>query len=499
MSHPLSVEITMPNGIEYVQPTGLFINGEFVPSISGKTFPVIDPSTEEVITEVYEGFAEDIDIAVNAAEEAFENTDWATCDPIKRTKLLSKLADAIEDNMETLASIETMDNGKTIKLSRSDIQLVADYIRSTAGWCDKIYGTVIDTGSSYFTYTKREPLGVCGQIIPWNFPALMMAWKIAPALATGNTVVIKTAESTPLSALYIAQLAKDVGFPPGVLNVISGFGPTAGAAITLHPKIRKVDFTGSTATGRIIMRNAAESNLKKVTLELGGKSPNIVFDDADIKKAVKNISFGIFYNSGEVCCAGSRVYVQEGVYDEVLEEFKKDAAAVKVGDPFDETVFQGAQTSQMQVDKILDYVKLGQAEGATLVTGGERIEGKGYFIKPTIFSDVDEEMRIVKEEIFGPVVTVTKFSTVDEVVEMANNSEYGLAAGLHTNDINKAIDVSNRLKSGTIWVNTYNSLQYNTPFGGMKQSGFDKDSGKEALDNYTQVKAVRMKIIPSNK
>lgn len=488
------MEIKLPNGITYQQPTGLFINGEFVKSVSNKTFPVIDPSTEEVITEVYEGFSEDVDLAVEAAETAFNDTEWATSDPADRGRLLLKLADAIEKDLELLASIEALDNGKAIQLARGDIGLVANYIRSCAGWTDKVFGKVIETGSSHFTYSRREPLGVCGQIIPWNFPALMMAWKIAPALATGNTVILKTAETTPLSALYIAKLTQDAGFPKGVLNVISGFGPTAGASITLHPKIKKIAFTGSTATGRVIMKNAAESNLKKVTLELGGKSPNIVFNDADIETAVKNISFGIFYNSGEVCCAGSRVYVQEGIYDKVLEEFKKDAAAVKVGNPFDEEVFQGAQTSQMQVDKILDYVKLGKDEGAKLITGGERIEGKGYFIKPTIFSDVEEDMRIVKEEIFGPVVTVTKFKTVDEVIAMANNSEYGLAAGLHTTDVNKAIDVSNRLKAGTVWVNTYNAFHPMVPFGGYNQSGIGKEMGIEALDNYTQVKAVRIKI-----
>lgn len=498
MSPPLSVSIKLRNGITYDQPTGLFIDGEFVSSVSGKTFPVIDPSTEDVITEVYEGFSEDVDAAVAAAGKAFAESDWATCDPAVRGKLLYKLLDLIERDKELLAGIESLDNGKAIQLARGDIELVANYIRLTAGWCDKLYGDLVETGSTHFTYTRREPLGVCGQIIPWNFPALMMAWKIAPALATGNTCVLKTAETTPLLALYIAKLTVEAGFPKGVLNVISGFGPTAGAALTLHPKVKKIAFTGSTATGRVIMRNAAELNLKKVTLELGGKSPNIVFDDADIERAVKNISFGIFYNSGEVCCAGSRVYVQEGVYDRVLEEFKKDASAVKVGDPFDEEVFQGAQTSQMQVDKILDYVKLGQEEGAKLVTGGERIPRKGYFIKPTIFADVKESMRIVKEEIFGPVVTITKFKTVDEVIQMANDSEYGLAAGVHTEDVNKAVDVLNRLQSGTVWVNTYNAFHPTVPFGGFNQSGIGKEMGKEALDGYTQVKAVRMLVTRKN-
>lgn len=496
MPHPLSVNITLPNGLKYEQPTGLFINGEFVKSKTGKTFPVIDPSTEEVITEVYEGFAEDVDAAVDAAETAFNTTTWATEDPAVRGKYLYKLAELIEKNKELIASIETLDNGKAIQLSRGDIQLVADYIRSSAGWCDKVFGKLIETGSSHFTYSRREPLGVCGQIIPWNFPALMMAWKIAPALATGNTVVLKTAETTPLSALYIAKLTQEAGFPKGVLNVISGFGPTAGSAITLHPKIKKIAFTGSTATGRHIMKAAAESNLKKVTLELGGKSPNIVFNDCDVKQTVQNLINGIFYNSGEVCCAGSRIYIQEGIYDTILKEFKNAVEALKVGNPFEEGVFQGAQTSQMQLDKILGYVDIGKQEGATLVTGGKRATEKGYFVAPTVFADVKEDMRIVKEEIFGPIVTVSKFKTVDEVVELANASEYGLAGGVHTTDINKAIDVAHRINSGTIWVNTYNDFHQQVPFGGFGVSGIGREMGIDALDNYTQIKSVRAKITP---
>lgn len=490
---PLSVPVELPNGIKYEQPTGLFINNEFVPSRQGKVFSVINPSTEEEITEVYEAREDDVDIAVDAAQKAF-NSEWRHADPATRGKALYNLAELIEENAETLAGIESLDNGKALANARGDVSLVAKYIRSSAGFADKIYGRIIETGSSHFSYSRREPLGVCGQIIPWNFPLLMWSWKIGPALATGNTVVLKPAEATPLSALFASKLVKEAGIPAGVVNIVPGFGKIVGEKISRHPKIKKIAFTGSTATGRVIMKNAAESNLKKVTLELGGKSPNIVFNDADVSTAVANISFGIFYNSGEVCCAGSRVYVQEGIYDKVLEAFKKDALAVKVGNPFDEEVFQGAQTSQMQVDKILDYVKLGQQEGAKLITGGERVEGKGYFIKPTIFSDVEEDMRIVKEEIFGPVVTVTKFKTVDEVIEMANNSEYGLAAGLHTTDVNKAVDVSNRLKAGTVWVNTYNAFHPMVPFGGYNQSGIGKEMGAEALDNYTQVKAVRIKI-----
>jgi aldehyde dehydrogenase (NAD+) len=487
----------LPNGITYDQPTGLFINGEFVPSRQHKTFEVINPSTEEEILHIYEAREDDVELAVEAAQKAFDST-WSTGDPEVRGRALYKLADLIDEHAEVLAGIESMDNGKSLLCSRYDVALVSKYIRSCAGWADKVYGRVIETGNSHFNYSKREPIGVCGQIIPWNFPLLMWSWKIGPALATGNTVVLKPAEATPLSALYASKLCVEAGIPAGVVNIVPGFGKIVGEKIARHPKIKKIAFTGSTATGRHIMVAAAESNLKKVTLELGGKSPNIVFNDADVKKTVQSLITGIFFNSGEVCCAGSRVYVQEGVYDEVLEEFKNAANGLKVGAPFEDGVFQGAQTSQMQVDKILSYVKIGLDEGATLVAGGERIGDKGYFIRPTIFADVKESDRIVKEEIFGPVVTITKFSTVDEVVKYANDSNYGLAAGIHTSDINKALDVSNRVQAGTVWVNTYNDFHQQVPFGGYGESGIGREMGADALDNYTQVKAVRVAIEQKN-
>lgn len=490
---PLSIPIKLPNGIEYEQPTGLFINNKFVSSKQGKTFEVISPSTEEEICHIYEGREEDVDLAVEAADKAFKNGSWSTVDPLVRANALNKLADLIEKDKETIASIESLDNGKAITSARGDISLVVNYLRSSAGYADKIDGRLINTGSTHFSYTRREPLGVCGQIIPWNFPLLMWAWKIAPALVTGNTVVLKTAESTPLSALYVSQYIPKAGIPPGVVNIVSGFGKIVGEAITTHPKIKKVAFTGSTATGRHIYQNAGV-NLKKVTLELGGKSPNIIFADANLKEAVKNVILGIYFNSGEVCCAGSRVYVEESIYDKAVEEIKAASEAVKVGDPFDESTFQGAQTSQNQLDKILKYVEIGRKEGATLVTGGERLGDKGYFIKPTIFSDVEENMRIVKEEIFGPVVTITKFKDVEDLVEKANDSEYGLAAGIHTSNINNAINVSNRLNAGTVWINTFNDFHHSVPFGGFNASGIGREMGSEALDNYTQVKAVRVKL-----
>ncbi len=492
---PLSVPVELPNGIKYEQPTGLFINNEFVPSRQGKVFSVINPSTEEEITEVYEAREDDVDIAVDAAQKAF-NSEWRHADPATRGKALYNLAELIEENAETLAGIESLDNGKALANARGDVGLVAKYIRSSAGFADKIYGRIIETGSSHFSYSRREPLGVCGQIIPWNFPLLMWSWKIGPALATGNTVVLKPAEATPLSALFASKLVKEAGIPAGVVNIVPGFGKIVGEKISRHPKIKKIAFTGSTATGRHIMKAAAESNLKKVTLELGGKSPNIVFNDCDVKQTVQNLINGIFYNSGEVCCAGSRIYIQEGIYDTILKEFKNAVEALKVGNPFEEGVFQGAQTSQMQLDKILGYVDIGKQEGATLVTGGKRATEKGYFVAPTVFADVKEDMRIVKEEIFGPIVTVSKFKTVDEVVELANASEYGLAGGVHTTDINKAIDVAHRINSGTIWVNTYNDFHQQVPFGGFGVSGIGREMGIDALDNYTQIKSVRAKITP---
>lgn len=490
---PLSVNIKLPNGLEYEQPTGLFINNKFVPSVQHKTFEVINPSTEEEICHVYEGREDDIEIAVQAASRAFENGSWSKIDPIKRGEALYKLAEFIESDKEIIASIESLDNGKAINSARGDVQLVVNYLKSAAGLADKIDGRTIDTGSSYFSYTKRQPLGVCGQIIPWNFPLLMWAWKIGPALTAGNTVVLKTAESTPLSALYVSKYVAKAGIPPGVVNIVSGFGKITGEALTTHPKVKKIAFTGSTATGRHIYQNAAKT-LKKCTLELGGKSPNIIFADADMSKAVQNVIAGIFYNSGEVCCAGSRVYVEEKAYDEFIQELKTSIDTLKVGNPFDELTFQGAQTSQMQLDKILKYIETGKQEGATIITGGERLGNKGYFIKPTVFGNVTENMKIVKEEIFGPVVTITKFKTADEVIKMANDSEYGLAAGIHTSNINNAIKLSNEINAGTIWVNTYNDFHHMVPFGGFNASGLGREMGLESLDNYTQVKAVRMKI-----
>lgn len=493
---PLDLKLKIPNGIEYKQPTGLFINNEFVPSASGKTFEVISPSDEEIIGSVYESDAQDVDIAVQAAYNAFENSPWNKVDPSERGLALLKIADIIDQNAEVLTSIEAWDNGKSVSNAAGDIAFCAAYFRSAAGFADKISGNILETGDDFFTYTRKEPIGVVGQIIPWNFPLMMFSWKVAPALVCGNTVVLKTSETTPLSALYLASLIRENDvLPPGVLNVISGFGAVTGNAIAEHPEIRKVAFTGSTNTGKAILKKAAETNLKKVTLELGGKSPHIVFKDADLDVALQSTLVGIYANSGEVCCAGSRLYVQEDIYDQFLEKLKKGAESmVKVGNPFDPSVMQGAQNSEKQLEKILGYVDIGQKEGATLVTGGERLPGKGYFVGPTIFADTDGQMRIVREEIFGPVISVCKFKTTDEVVKYANDTEYGLAAGIQTSNYNRAIDVARRLKAGTVWHNIYNSNHPMAPFGGYNQSGIGRELGFEALENYLQTKCVRSTV-----
>lgn len=373
---------------------------------------------------VHEATEKDVDIAVEAARKAFKGA-WKGVIPSERGRLLTRLADLLERDMDTVAAIEALDNGKAFHIAKGDVALSANCIRYYGGWADKIVGQTIDTSPGSLTYTRHEPVGVCGQIIPWNFPLLMWAWKIGPAISTGNTVVLKTAEQTPLSALYVARLVKEAGFPPGVINIISGFGRVAGAAIAAHMDIDKVAFTGSTLVGRQILQVAAKSNLKKVTLELGGKSPNIVFPDADLEDAIKYVNLGIYFNHGQCCAAGSRVLVHESIYDKFLALFKQRAEENKVGDPFHPETFQGPQVSQVQFDRIMGYIDEGKKAGATVITGGARHGEKGYYIQPTIFADVREDMKIVKEEIFGPVCTVQKFSSEEEAIEIANNTNYG--------------------------------------------------------------------------
>ncbi|MCJ1363703.1 aldehyde dehydrogenase (NAD(P)(+)) ald5 [Acarospora aff. strigata] len=489
----LTAQLETPTTGKYEQPTGLFINNEFVKGVDGKTFETINPSTEKPIVAVHEATEKDVDVAVAAARKAFEG-EWRQVTPEQRGKYLVNLANLFEENLEQLAAIESLDNGKAMSMAKVDVGMSAGCLRYYGGWADKIEGKVIDTIADTFNYTKQEPIGVCGQIIPWNFPLLMWAWKIGPAVACGNTVVIKTAEQTPLSALYAAQLVKKAGFPPGVINVISGFGKIAGAALSAHMDVDKVAFTGSTVVGRQIMKAAAGSNLKKVTLELGGKSPNIVFNDANIDNAISWVNFGIFFNHGQCCCAGSRIYVQEGIYDEFVQKFKERAGKNVVGDPFAQDTFQGPQVSQLQFDRIMGYIEEGKKSGAKVEIGGNRHGEKGYFIEPTIFSNVSEDMKIMQEEIFGPVCSIAKFKDEEDAIRVGNSTTYGLAAAVHTTNLNTAIRVSNALRAGTVWVNTYNTLHHQLPFGGYKESGIGRELGEAALANYTQTKTVSIRL-----
>jgi len=482
-----------------VKYTQLFINNEFVNAESGKTFPTVNPANGEVIVQVQEADKIDVDKAVKAAREAFKlGAPWRTMDASQRGNLLYKLADLIERDRAYLASLETLDNGKPFNDSFNiDLGLVIKCFRYYAGWADKNHGKTIPLDGKFLCYTRHEPVGVCGQIIPWNFPLLMQAWKLGPALAMGNCVVMKLAEQTPLTGLYVASLIKEAGFPAGVVNVLSGFGPTAGAAISEHLDVDKVAFTGSTEVGHIIQQAAGKTNLKRVTLELGGKSPLIVFDDADIDKAVEMAHFALFFNQGQCCCAGSRLMVQEGIYDKFVEKAAQRAKARKVGNPF-ECVEQGPQVDEEQFHKVLGYITSGVAEGANLRAGGGKWGDKGYFVEPTVFSDVSDDMKICKEEIFGPVQVIQKFSTVDEVVDRANKNSYGLAAAVFTENLNTATYISNSLRAGTVWVNCYDALEAQAPFGGYKMSGIGRELGEYGLEAYTEVKTVTIAIEAKN-
>jgi len=482
-----------------VKYTKLFINNEFVNSVSGKTFSTFDPCTGDKISDVQEADKADVDKAVAAARAAFKlGSAWRTMNASGRATLLLKLADLIERDLAYLTSLEAWDCGKPYAVAEFDIRHIIDVFRYFAGWCDKIQGHTIPCDGDFFAYTRYEPIGVCGQIIPWNFPLVLLAWKWSAALATGCTVVLKPAEQTPLTALCLGALAVEAGFPPGVVNVVPGYGPTAGQAIAAHNDIDKVAFTGSTEIGRKIMVAAAESNLKKVTLELGGKSPLIVMDDADLDFAVGVAHEAIMAFQGQVCCAGSRTFVHEKIYDQFLAKCKEAAESRVVGDVFTEGVQQGPQIDDTQFKKILGYIEEGKKEGAKLVTGGTKIGDKGFFIKPAVFSDVTDNMKIAKEEIFGPVQCLIKFKTVDEVIERANATQYGLAAGVVTKDINIALKVATNVRAGSIWVNCWDPCTPQTPFGGYKQSGFGKELGEDALKEYYQIKAVVIKTEQKN-
>jgi len=470
----------------------LFINNEFRDSISGKTFPTLDPSTGEVICQVAEGDKADVDLAVKAAQEAFKRgSPWRTMDASDRGRLLNRLADLLERDSEYLASLESLDNGKPYMDSLNiDIPLTVKVFRYYAGWADKIHGKTIPVDGNFLNYTRREPIGIVGQIIPWNFPLLMQGWKLAPALATGNVVVMKLAEQTPLTGLYIANLAREAGFPPGVVNILSGYGPTAGAAISEHMAIDKVAFTGSTEVGKLIQQAAGRSNLKNVTLELGGKSPNVVFGDVNVDEAVALSHFALFFNQGQCCCAGSRTFVEETIYDEFVQKSMDLAAKRILGSPLDTNTTQGPQVDSEQLGKILELIESGEKEGASLKCGGAQYGDKGYYVAPTVFADVTDDMRIAQEEIFGPVQQIIKFKTVDEVIERGNKTLYGLAAAVQTNDLNKALKVAHGIRAGTVWVNCYDVLHAQSPFGGFKMSGSGRELGEYGLEQYSETKSV---------
>mmetsp|Transcript_28876 Transcript_28876/g.33022 ORF Transcript_28876/g.33022 Transcript_28876/m.33022 type:complete len:500 (-) Transcript_28876:128-1627(-) len=475
--------------------TRLFINNEFVNSVSGKTFPTVNPATEEVICNVQEADAADVDKAVKAAKAAFAlKSPWRSMSASDRGKLIWKLAELMERDYAYLEELEALDNGKPLGRegqygTKVDVALTIALYRYAAGWADKISGDTIPVDGNTLVYTRREPIGVCGAIIPWNFPLAMQSWKMAPALAAGCTIVIKTSEKTPLTALYVSKLVAEAGFPPGVVNTLSGYGPTAGAHLAKHPDVDKIAFTGSTMTGRLIQSMAA-SNLKRVSLELGGKSPVIVCDDADLDTAVNMCHVGLFLNQGQCCCAGSRIYVQDTIYDAFVEKAVAKAKAIQMGAYNEAKSEQGPQVDKIQFDSVMGYIAKGKAEGATVMTGGERHGKKGYFVQPTIFADVKDDMIICKEEIFGPVMTLLKFTSDDEVVERANASMYGLGAGIMSSNIGRALGLANQIRAGSVWINSYDDFSVQAPFGGYKQSGNSREKGKEMLDNYLETKCV---------
>ncbi|WP_029246780.1 aldehyde dehydrogenase family protein [Schlesneria paludicola] len=476
-----------------IRQTNMLIGGKWQESRSGKRFKSINPVNEQVIAEVPEGSEADVDAAVKAARKAFESGPWHTMDARDRGRLMNKLADLMEANLNELAALETLDNGKPISDARgADLPLAIDCLRYYAGWADKLTGDTIPIRGNYFCYTRREPVGVAGQIIPWNFPILMAAWKWGPALAAGCTIVMKPAEQTPLTCLRMAELAQEAGIPDGVINVVTGYGDT-GAAIVRHPGVDKIAFTGHYETAQKIMVDAART-LKRITFELGGKSPNVVFADADLDAAVAGAEFGLFFNQGQCCCAGSRLFVEQSIYDQFVEKVVARAKTRQLGDPFDPKTTQGPQVDSDQFNKILGYIDKGKSEGAECLTGGARFGDKGYFIQPTVFGNVTDEMSIAKDEIFGPVMSILPFKNADEIIERANSTYYGLAAAVWTRDVVKAHQFAAKVRAGTVWVNCYDVFDAAAPFGGFKFSGMGRELGEIALSNYTESKTVTMSL-----
>jgi phenylacetaldehyde dehydrogenase len=489
--------VTLDQSVEAFigRPRQMFINGQWTEAASGKTFETPNPATGETLAHVAEGDAEDINRAVRAARAAFEDGPWSRMTPSERGRIVWKIGDLILEHVDELAQLESLDNGKPFLVAQAaDVPLAADLFHYMAGWATKIEGNTIDIsvpympGANFHSYTLREPVGVVGQIIPWNFPLLMAAWKLGPALTTGCTVVLKPAEQTPLTALRLAELIAEAGVPDGVVNVVSGFGETAGAALAAHDDVDKVAFTGSTEVGKLIVQ-AAAGNLKKLTLELGGKSPNIVFDDAE-DNAVEGAANAIFFNHGQCCVAGSRLFVQAGRFDEVVDGVAEIAKSIKLGSGLDPTTQMGPLVSDEQFRRVTGYLESGKADGATALTGGGRYGERGYFVEPTVLTNTRPDMKVVREEIFGPVVVAEKFDSLDEIAAQANDTPYGLGAGIWTRDISKAHALAKKLRAGTVWINCYNVFDASLPFGGYKQSGWGREMGHEVLNNYTEVKAV---------